>query len=171
MPATLTIKSKKFQRRLNRYPLFLGAGIRIPHVSEDMRTVEVRMALHFWNQNAVGTHFGGSLYMMCDPFFMLILINALGRDYIVWDKAATIRFKKPGTGTVKALFHVSQERIDEIRAQADAQGRVEPVFQVQVTDQQGNVVAEIDKLLYVRKKNTPPPERPGTASPRSADRT
>jgi hypothetical protein len=133
-----------------------------------MRTIEVRMPLHFWNRNAVGTHFGGSLYTMCDPFFMLILINALGQDYVVWDKAATIRFKKPGIGTVKALFHISQERIDQIRAQADAQGKVEPQFQIQVTDQDGNVVAEIDKLLYVRKKN-PTPRETGELTPRAAD--
>jgi hypothetical protein len=133
-----------------------------------MRTIEVRMPLHFWNRNYVGTHFGGSLYTMCDPFFMLILINALGKDYVVWDKAATIRFKKPGMGTVKALFHISQERIDQIRAQADAQGKVEPQFQVLVTDQDGNVVAEVDKLLYVRKKNATSQES-RVVAPRAAD--
>jgi hypothetical protein len=89
---------------------------------------------------------------MCDPFFMLILINNLGSGYIVWDKAATIRFKKPGKGLVRAIFHIPQERIEEIRSQADAQDKVEPQFQVQVTDTEGNVIAEVDKLLYVRKK-------------------
>jgi acyl-coenzyme A thioesterase PaaI-like protein len=152
MPDSAQTRRRKFQRRLTFYPPFLGAGIRIKHVSDDIRTVEVHMPLHFWNQNYVGTHFGGSLYAMCDPFFMLILINNLGKDYVVWDKSATIRFKKPGTGTVKAVFHVPQERIDEIRSQADVQGKVEPQFQVQVTDQDGNVVAEVDKLLYVRRK-------------------
>jgi hypothetical protein len=132
-----------------------------------MRTIEVHMPLRFWNRNYVGTHFGGSLYSMCDPFFMLILINNLGKDYVVWDKSATIRFKKPGTGTMKAVFHIPQERIEEIRAQADAQGKVEPEFQVRVTDQDGNVVAEIDKQLYVRKKSFPRPERPQEASPQA----
>jgi hypothetical protein len=157
MPDARKKKSKKLQRRLNLYPPFLGAGIRIPHVAEDMRTIEVRMPMHFWNRNYVGTHFGGSLYTMCDPFFMLILIHNLGKDYVVWDKSATIRFKKPGAGTMKAVFHIPEERIAEIRAQADAQGKVEPEFQVQVTDQDGNVIAEIDKLLYVRKNNFPRP--------------
>ena len=110
------------------------------------------MPLRFWNKNYVGTHFGGSLYTMCDPFFMLILINNLGSGYIVWDKAATIRFKKPGTGLVRAVFHIPRERIEEIRFQAEALGKVEPQFQVQVTDSDGNVIAEVDKLLYVRKK-------------------
>lgn len=170
MAASATTRRKKLQRLLKYYPPFLGAGIRVKRVSDDLRTIEVHMPLHFWNRNYVGTHFGGSLYAMCDPFFMLILINNLGTDYIVWDKSATIRFKKPGTGTVKAVFHISQEQIEEIRAQADTQGKVEPLFQVQVTDQQGNVVAEIDKLLYVRRKDLPPLERPEAASPKAADR-
>lgn len=143
---------KKLQRRLNLYPPFLGAGIRIKRISDDLRTIEVEMPLRFFNRNYVGTHFGGSLYAMCDPFFMLILINNLGPDYIVWDKAATIRFKKPGTGLVKAVFHVPEERIEEIRAQVQAQGKVEPQFQALVKDADGNVIAEVDKLLYVRKK-------------------
>src|SRR5258707_235244 len=143
---------KKLQRRLNLYPPFLGAGIRIKRISDDLRTIEVEMPLRFFNRNYVGTHFGGSLYAMCDPFFMLILINNLGPDYIVWDKAATIRFKKPGTGLVKAIFHVPEERIEEIRAQVQAQGKVEPQFQALVKDADGNVIAEVDKLLYVRKK-------------------
>ena len=143
---------KKLQRRLNLYPPFLGAGIRIKRISDDLRTIEVEMPLRFFNRNYVGTHFGGSLYAMCDPFFMLILINNLGPDYIVWDKAATIRFKKPGTGLVKAVFHVPEERIEEIRAQVQVQGKVEPQFQALVKDADGNVIAEVDKLLYVRKK-------------------
>lgn len=145
-------KRKRLKRFIRFYPPFLGAGIRVHHISEDLRTIEVRMPLRFWNRNYVGTHFGGSLYTMCDPFFMLILINNLGPDYIVWDKAATIRFKKPGKGMVKAVFHIPSERIEEIRAQADARGKIEPQFQTVVTDADGNVIAEVDKLLYVRKK-------------------
>src|SRR5262245_164335 len=110
---------RKLQRRLKWYLPFLGAGIRVHHISDDLRTIEVHMPLRFWNRNYVGTHFGGSLYAMCDPFFMLILANHLGPDYIVWDKAAAIRFKKPGKGTVKAIFSITSERIAEIRAQAD----------------------------------------------------
>jgi hypothetical protein len=150
--AALTRRRKRLQRFVNWYPPFLGAGIKIKRIAEDLRTIEVHMPLRFWNKNYVGTHFGGSLYTMCDPFFMLILINNLGSGYIVWDKAATIRFKKPGKGLVRAIFHIPQERIEEIRSQADSQAKVEPQFQVQVTDTEGNVIAEVDKLLYVRKK-------------------
>jgi hypothetical protein len=149
---SLQKERKRLQRFIRFYPPFLGAGVRLKSISEDLRTIEVHMPLRFWNKNYVGTHFGGSLYTMCDPFFMLILINNLGPDYVVWDKAATIRFKKPGKGLVKAVFHISAERMEEIRAQADAQGKIEPQFQTVVTDVEGNVIAEVDKLLYVRRK-------------------
>ncbi|MGH9571101.1 MAG: DUF4442 domain-containing protein, partial [Candidatus Angelobacter sp.] len=96
---------------------------------------------------------GGSLYSMCDPFFMLMLMNILGPGYIVWDKAAAIRFKRPGKGLVKARFEIPAEMVRDIRAAADANGKVEPEFQVQITDSEGNVVAEVDKLLYVRRKD------------------
>jgi acyl-coenzyme A thioesterase PaaI-like protein len=138
-------------RLLSLYPPYLGAGIQV-RPSADLSSFEVRMKIRFWNRNYVGTAFGGSLYAMCDPFFMLILIEALGRDYVVWDKAATIRFRRPGRGTVKATFHIPQERIDEIRAEADAGGKVEPVFTVEVLDEQGEIVADVEKLLYVRRK-------------------
>lgn len=147
----------KLKRRYNLYPPYLGAGVRVRHIGDDLRTVEVEMPLRFWNKNYVGTHFGGSLYSMCDPHFMVMLINNLGPDYIVWDKAATIRFKKPGKGTMKASFHLPAERIAEIRALADAGSKVEPTFTVQVTDEEGNVVAEVEKLLYVRRKDQPRP--------------
>jgi acyl-coenzyme A thioesterase PaaI-like protein len=138
-------------RLMNVYPPFLGAGVRV-RASADLRTFEVRMALRRWNRNYVGTHFGGSLYTMCDPFFMLILVEGLGRGYIVWDKEATIRFRRPGRGTVRATFHIPAERIEEIRADADRLGKIEPTFRVDVLDEQGEVVAEVEKLLYVRKK-------------------
>lgn len=116
------------------------------------------MKLHWWNRNYVGTHFGGSLYTMCDPFYMLLLMEALGRDYIVWDKRASIRFLKPGRGTVRARFHIPEERVEEIRREADAVDRespakVEPTFTVDVVDEDGEAVARVEKLLYVRKKD------------------
>lgn len=152
--ADLTKKrnSGRLLKKLRFWPPFLGAGIHVTRVAEDFRTVDVELRMKFFNRNYVGTHYGGSLYSMCDPWFMVMLIEQLGPDYIVWDKAATIRFKRPGKGTVKASFHISEERVQEIRAQADSLGKIEPQFQAVVTDAEGNVVAEVDKLLYVRKK-------------------
>lgn len=141
-------------RLLNLYPPYLGAGVRV-RTSPDLRTFEVRMPLRFWNRNYVGTHFGGSLYTMCDPFYMLILLDALGPAYLVWDKEATIRFRRPGRGTVRATFHVSEEQIAGIRAAADRDGKVEPRFTVQVLDDAGEVVAEVEKLLWIKRKDHP----------------
>jgi len=148
----LAARSRKLRRRIRLYPPYLGAGVRVTHVAEDFRRIEVEMPLRFYNRNYVGTHFGGSLYSMVDPFYMLMLINILGPDYIVWDKAANIRFKRPGKGVMKATFELTEEKIAEIRAAAETQPKVEPQFQVLVKDEEGNVVAEIDKLLYVKKK-------------------
>ena len=150
--SSLAARSRKLRRGINLYPPYLGSAVRITHISEDFRDVEVEMPLRFYNKNCFGTHFGGSLYSMCDPFYVLMLANILGKDYIVWDKAAAIRFKKPGKGLMKASFHLTEEKIAEIRAAADSQPKVEPQFQVLVKDTEGNVIAEIDKLLYIKKK-------------------
>ncbi len=139
------------ERLINFYPPFLGAGIRAHTVDE--RTVRVELKMTALNRNIVGVHFGGSLYAMCDPWFMLILMRLLGRDYIVWDKAASIQFLKPGRGTVTATFCIPPERVDEIRAAADRGEKVEPTFTVDVIDDQNQVIARVEKLLYVRKKN------------------
>lgn len=147
----MNFRQRMMARLVNFYPPMLGAGIRSRVVDE--RTVEVEMKLTVFNRNLVGVHFGGSLYAMCDPWFMLILMRLLGRDYIVWDKAASIQFKKPGRGRVKARFHVPLERLDGIRRDVDANGRVEPIFKVDVLDDEGQVIATVEKVLYVRRKN------------------
>ena len=138
------------ERLINIYPPFLGAGIKARQVDE--HTVHVEMKLTILNRNIVGTHFGGSLYAMCDPWFMLILMRTLGREYIVWDKSASIQFLRPGRGTVRAEFYIPQARVDEIRAAADSGEKIEPTFMVDVLDEQAKVVARVKKLLYVRKK-------------------
>lgn len=147
------MRSRRLLRLLRIYPPFLGAGIRIRRMTEDLREIDVEMKLRRWNANYVGTHYGGSLYSMADPFYMLMLIDNLGHDYIVWDKAASIRFRKPGRGTVRAEFRLTQQQLDELRAQVDAQGKIEPTFTVQVRDEQGEVVAEVEKLLHIRRKD------------------
>jgi acyl-coenzyme A thioesterase PaaI-like protein len=145
-------KRQKLMAFIRFWGPYRGSGIYVTRIDEDFRTVEVELRMKFYNRNYVGTHYGGSLYSMCDPFYMIMLIENLGPGYIVWDKAATIRFKRPGRGTVKTVFRLTQERIDEIRALADSQEKVEPTFQLTVTDAEGKVVAEVDKLLYVKKK-------------------
>ena len=145
-----TLYQRLRERLINLYPPLLGAGIRVRKFDE--LTVRVEMKLTVLNRNIVGTHFGGSLYSMCDPWFMLILMRALGTDYIVWDKSASIQFLQPGRGTVTGTFHIPQERIEEIRNQADKGQKVEPVFSVDVLDAGGQAIARVEKLLYIRKK-------------------
>lgn len=147
------IKRSTFLRFfINFWPPYRGAGIKVKFISDDISTIDVEMKLRWWNRNYVKTQFGGSLYAMTDPFFMMILMEHLGKDYIIWDKAATIRFKKPGRGNVKAHFHISRQEIDEIRQLAGKNHKVEPEFTVHIVDDDGTIIAEVDKLLYVREK-------------------
>ena len=150
-----TKSSHALRRWINLWPPFLGAGIRIQRIAPDMKAVDVEMKLRFWNANYVGTHFGGSLFAMTDPFYMLMLMANLGRAYIVWDKAATIRYRKPGKGTVRAEFRLSDGQIDEIRERLKTMPKYEPVFTVEVKDEAGVVIAEVEKVLHVRKKQAP----------------
>ena len=138
-------------RLINIWPPLAAAGIHVKW-GADMKSVDVRMKLRPWNRNFVGTHYGGSLYSMTDPFYMLMLIQNLGPNYVVWDKAAHIRFRKPGTGTVTAHFQLSDLQLDEIRQILEAQPRYEPTLTVEVKNAAGEIVAEVEKVLHVRKK-------------------
>ncbi len=137
-------------RFINIWPPLLAAGIRVRWHSA--RSVDVEMKLRPWNRNYVGTHYGGSLYSMTDPFYMLMLMENLGRGYIVWDKAASIRFRKPGKGKVTAEFRLSDAQLDEIRDKVVTQEKCEPTFLVEVKDEAGEVVAEVQKVLHIRRK-------------------
>ncbi|MFK7926193.1 MAG: DUF4442 domain-containing protein [Bacteroidia bacterium] len=139
-------------KRISWYPPYLGAGIKVREVSADYTRFVVEMKQRWYNRNAVGTHFGGSLYSMCDPFFMFIVMANLGEDFIVWDKAAKIEFVSPGRGTVRAVFEISAERLEEIRADVLLQGKNTYWFKASVLGEDGKVVAEIDKEVYVRVK-------------------
>jgi acyl-coenzyme A thioesterase PaaI-like protein len=149
---TTSWRKRFFKQFVSLYPPYLGAGVRVTRATPDFRLVEVEMRLWPWNRNYVGTHFGGSLFSMADPFFMIMLIEQLGPGYTVWDKAGSIRFRRPGRGTVRARFEIPPERLEEIRRAADAGGKVEPTFTVSILDAQGEVVAEVEKLLSVRKQ-------------------
>jgi acyl-coenzyme A thioesterase PaaI-like protein len=140
------------RRWINLWPPFLGAGIRVRHIAPDMKAIDVEMKLSWWNANYVGTHFGGSLFAMTDAFYMLMVMANLGRDYIVWDKAASIRYRKPGKGTVRAEFRLTDAQLDDIREKVKSLPKYEPTFKVEVKDEQGTVIAEVEKCLYVRKK-------------------
>lgn len=140
------------RRFINFWPPLAGAGIRITRWDADWRAVDVEMKLHWWNSNFVGTHYGGSLYSMADPFYMLMLIQNLGPDYIVWDKSANIRFRKPGRGRMHAEFRLTDAGLESIRRDLQTQEKIEPSFTVQVKDEAGEVVTEVQKTIHIRKK-------------------
>lgn len=146
------IDKRVFLKLFNFYPPYLGAGIRVERLKDDDWAYRVSMKLRFYNNNYVGVHFGGSLYSMCDPFFMLILMNKLGREYLVWDKAASIEFKKPGKGRVHATFRIDEKRVAEIKKQVELKGKDEPLFEVDVVNEKGEVVAHVTKKLWVKRK-------------------
>jgi hypothetical protein len=143
---------RHIRRLVNYWPPLLGAGIRVTRWDADWRAIDVELRLHAWNRNFVGTHYGGSLYSLADPFYMLMLIENLGPDYVVWDKSASIRFRKPGRGTVKASFRLTQQQIDHIRQALTTQEKLEPTFGVEITDDSGNVIAEVQKLVHIKKR-------------------
>src|SRR5579871_1100549 len=145
--------SKALRRAVNLWPPFLGAGIRVTHVAPDMKAIDVEMKLRWWNANYVGTHFGGSLYAMTDAFYMLMLMANLGPDYIVWDKGASIRYRKPGAGTVGCEFRLTDAQLEDIREKLKTLLKYEPVFKVDVKNEEGTVIAEVEKLLFIRRRD------------------
>ncbi len=140
------------RRGMNLWPPFLGAGITVEHIAKDFRQAKVSLKFGLLNRNIIGVHFGGSLFAMTDPFFMMMVSQNIGKGYIVWDQAAKIEFLKPGKGKVHANFEITQAQIDGIINAAESGGKVLKDFVVDVKDQEDDVVARITKTLYIRKK-------------------
>jgi len=140
-------------RHLGWWPPLLGAGVKVTRMDKDLRAVDAEMRLTRWNRNYMGVHFGGSLFTMTDPFYMLMLATNLGGEYVVWDKAASIRYRKPGVGRVRAEYRLSEERLAEIRATVEVEGRYDARFDVKIKDEAGDVVAEVERVIYCAKKN------------------
>lgn len=146
------MKPSTLRHLLNLWPPFLFAGIHVTALSADWRHAAVELRMRPWNRNYVGTHFGGSLFAMTDPFWMLLALHALGRDYIVWDQAGAIEFVRPGRGRVHARFDLDAATIDAIVAATAGGARHLQWFDTEVTDGDGQVVARVRKQLYVRRK-------------------
>jgi acyl-coenzyme A thioesterase PaaI-like protein len=146
------MKANTLRHIMNLWPPFLFSGISLTRVSEDYREAEVQLKKHWFNQNYVGVHFGGSLFAMTDACYMVMLVQVLGKGYYVWDQRATIDYVKPGRGTVTAKFAVTDERLQDILAHTAGGEKYLPEFAVEIMDAQGDVVARVIKTLYVRKK-------------------
>jgi len=143
--------SRRMRWGFNLFPAFRGTGARVTYIAGDFREARVRLTLNWRTRNYVGTIFGGSLYGAVDPMYMILLIKILGPGYTVWDKAATIRFVKPGRGTLNATFRIEEAEIDAIREALETAPSVDRVYRVELTDTAGVVHAAVEKMIYIRR--------------------
>lgn len=150
-----------FRTGMNLWPPFRGPGIRVLRVSKDFREIDVTLKLRLANRNYFGTQFGGSLFAMTDPFHALMLLRNLGRDYVVWDKAASIRYLEPGRGDVFARFRLEPAAIAAAREATASGAKYEPVFTVDVVDRGDRVIATVEKTLHVRLRREAQVPAPG----------
>jgi len=137
---------------LNLWPPFLFSGIHVTRIASDWRSASVELRSRPWNRNYVGVHFGGNLFAMTDPFWMLLTLHALGDDYIVWDQAGGIEFLKPGRGTVHARFQLDDTVLGQLRTATAGGAKHLHWFETDLVDEAGEVVARVRKQLYVRRK-------------------
>ncbi len=153
--------ASRFDRwRLNWFPAYRATGARITYIAADWLEVRVRLPLTWRTRNYVGTIFGGSLYGAVDPIYMVMLIRALGPEFVVWDQAATIRFLRPGRSTLHATFRLGPEQVATIAAAARAEGRVTREFQVELVDGEGQPCFACTKTIYIRDKSATGQSRP-----------
>ena len=151
-PRRANAKFRQLIRRVNLYPPYLGMGIRMRSFSEDFTRFEVELRARWYNRNLFGTHFGGCLYSMADPFYVFIVTMNLGGGYIVWDRSAQIDFLRPARGTITGIFEIGRERLEQIRAEVDALGKKVYRFETDLTDASGQAVAHVTKDVHVRSK-------------------
>jgi acyl-coenzyme A thioesterase PaaI-like protein len=140
---------------LNLWGPFRGAGIHVREIAPDFRRVTVELRMRLLNRNYVGTHFGGSLFAMTDPFFMVMMMHNLGPDYVVWDKSGCVRFLKPARGTVRATMELTESMVEEAREHTRSGAKFEPTYHVEVKDASGVAVAAVEKTLHIRRAKPP----------------
>ncbi|HMT08970.1 MAG TPA: DUF4442 domain-containing protein [Pyrinomonadaceae bacterium] len=148
-----SFKSRRFRWLFNFFPAYRGTGGRVIYISDDFHEVKVKLPLNWRTRNYVGTIYGGSIYASIDPIYMLMLMHIVGDDYVVWDKAAKIRFKKPGRETLYADFLLTPDEIAEIKRLAETEKSIDRVYNLELKDKNGVVHAFIEKTLYISKKS------------------
>ena len=146
-------RSRTSRWGFNLFPAYWSTGAHITYIAGDWREVRVRLPLSWRTRNVVGTIFGGSMYGAVDPIYMVMLIKLLGPDYIVWDKAATIQFRRPGRSTLEARFVVDAALLDGIRAELEQAPKTERVMAVELVGADGTVHASVEKVLHIRRRN------------------
>jgi len=145
-------RSRWLRWKFNLFPALRGTGAKVTYIADDFREVRVELPLSWRTRNYVGTIFGGSLYGAVDPMYMIMLIQLLGPGYIVWDKAATIRFRKPGKSTLHATFKIDDAELDAIREATKSGEAIDRVYDVDLVDAAGVVHASVAKTIYIRRK-------------------
>jgi acyl-coenzyme A thioesterase PaaI-like protein len=145
------VKAEKIKRLFSFYGPYLGAGIKVEHIDSNWRYCRVSMRLRWYNTNAVSVHFGGSLYSMVDPHYMLLVMKSLGKEYTVWDKSASIEFIRPGKGYVYAEFNVTDQMLEDIRENTQNGEKYCPTFSVDIKSEDGKTICRVEKTLYIRK--------------------
>ena len=148
-----SVKSRIFRWGFNFFPAYRGTGGRVIYISDDWHEVRIKLPLNWRTRNYVGTIFGGSLYGAVDPIYMLMLMNILGPDYVVWDKAAKIRFRKPGKDKLFASFVLPPGEVDEIKRLAETEKSIDRLYDLELKDKNGVVHAEIEKTIYISRKS------------------
>lgn len=144
-------KSKLDRIKFNLFPAYRGSGARVLFISEDYREIRIKLPLNWRTKNYVGTIYGGSMYAGIDSIYMLMLIKNLGKNYVVWDKAATIRFKRPGRETLFAEFVITDDELSEIKTLLENRKSVDRIYNVELKDKSGKVYCVIEKTLYIAK--------------------
>ena len=160
MYATLSAFFEKFLDRktifkygFNLSPMYRRSTGRIYFVSEDLLNVKIKIPLSYKNSNYVGTIFGGSLSSATDPIYMIQLINILGKEFVVWDKEATIKFKRPASETAYADFNFTEEEISQIKNDIAQNKELSLIKELSITNKDKSVVfAELIKTIYVANK-------------------
>ena len=146
------MKPSTLRRGMNLWPPFLFSGIHVASIAGDWRSARVELRMRPWNRNYVGPHFGGSLFAMTDPFWMILVKERLGPDHYVWDQAGEIEFLKPGRGTVHATFELEDGTVEAIRSATADGAKHLHWFQTEVTGAEGDVIARVRKQVYARRK-------------------
>lgn len=149
----IIMKASTLKFLFNIYPPLLFSGIKVKRISSDFKEIDVQLKLSWYNRNYVKTMFGGSLFSMTDPFYMVMLMNILGKDFVVWDKSACIDFIKPGKGKVFAKFRIDDETLKKIIENSKNLEKYYPEFVVDIINENNETIARVKKILYVKKKN------------------
>ena len=157
---------RRFRLLMNLWPPFLFSGIRVTRIDDGFRHARVELRQRWFNRNYVGTHFGGNLFAMTDPFWMIMTLRALGKDHVVWDKAGEIEFIRPGRGTVHAEFALDEATLQTIRDATADGAKYLHWFTTDVLDASGEPVARVRKQIYVRRKRRAAQSDTATGSPR-----